>query len=342
METPIIFINWSGARSREIAHILKELLCDIYKLKSENIFVSDTSIAGSRPWLEAIRNSASLISIAIPCLTIDNTEAPWIHYEIGLCSYILQDQDEYKKEKAIIPFLFNFDIKDLNPHLTMLSYHQSVTSDMTIENEEIRFQELLYSLIHQVDHCMADKGLSEYCHRFGNNERHLKRMCSGFVYEYANKLVKINQKYNKHDFYLSRPMLGVNKETSDQISSIINQIYQECKNKKIYYSQGVSDYDKDNLLESRITIIKKCRSFILIYPQIASSDSLPPSSCLIELGAALATNSKIFLCIQNGAKVPSFIQDKTQDKNNKNYQIYQFKEITELLNILLEIINSND
>lgn len=341
MDNHIIFISWSGPQSREIAHLLKDFLCKVYnRLKMENIFISDTNIAGGNPWMEAIRNTASLIRIAIPCLTSDNTAAPWIHFEVGLCSAILQDDDRATWEKAIIPFLFNFDSKDLDSHLTMLSYHQLVPTNMTIENEKQRFQDLLYSLICRVDLCMAEQGLSDYCHRFGDNVQHLKQMCSVYANTYAKELIKINQKYNKHDFYLSRPMLGVSPTTNHQISSVIKHIYQEYKDKKIYYSQGNSGYDQDNLLESRIAIIKKCKSFILIYPQINDCDSLPPSSCFIELGVALAANLKIFFCIQKGAKIPAFIQEKQYNMTiNKDYQIHQFENFSDLQNLLTRIIN---
>lgn len=336
METnPIIFITWSGARSQEVAHVLKDLLCNIYELGSEKIFVSDTSLAGSRPWLEIIRNRASIAKIAIPCLTAENTEAPWIHYEVGLCSYIQQNQNDQNKEKAVIPVLFNFDVNNLNPRLTMISYHQLVTSNMTIDNETVRFQELLYSFIHQVDHCMAEKHLN--CHYFGDKSNSLRKMCAPFVNPSADKLVGINQKYNSHDFYISRPMAIGNLETNNRISTIIDSIYNKnYKDKKIYYSKGTSGPDKDNLLESRIAIIKKCRSFILIYPRIENVDDMLPSSCFIELGAALATNSEIILCIQKGAKVPEFISSKIQ---NRDYQIMQFDKIEDLSEILSEIIN---
>lgn len=343
MEKPVIFISWSGPQSREVAHVLKDFLCKIYhKLKSENIFISDSNIAGGNLWLETIRNVASLIRITIPCLTTENTKAPWIHYEVGLCSGLLTNEQNRCSEqwgKAIIPFLFNFDSEHLDSHLSMLSCHHLVSTTMMIEDETLRFQDLLYSLVQKVDSCMHHQGLSEYCHHFSDNECHIKQMCCGYVNTYAAELVKINQKYNKHDFYLSRPILGINKEMNIQISNIIEQIKREFQDKMIYASLINSEYDKNNLLESRIVIIKKSKSFILIYPQISDREILPPSSCFIEFGAALASKSRIFLCIQRGAKVPAFIQEKLSDEGiNTDYHIHHFDNIPELYECLSNII----
>ena len=75
-----IFISWSGERSKFAAVFLKRWIKQV--LQETNPWVS-RDIDKGKSWDDAIMNSLNKSSIGIICLTKENKNSNWIHYEAG-------------------------------------------------------------------------------------------------------------------------------------------------------------------------------------------------------------------------------------------------------------------
>jgi len=75
-----IFISWSGERSRYIAENLSNWLEQV--LQSVDPWIS-TDIDKGRTWNKEIASKLSESKVAIICLTKDNLDSKWIHFEAG-------------------------------------------------------------------------------------------------------------------------------------------------------------------------------------------------------------------------------------------------------------------
>ena len=80
-----IFISWSGARSEIIAKGLSEWLPNV--IQSIDIFYSPAIEKGTRGGAE-INNVLAETNFGIICLTPENLENTWIHYEAGALAKI--------------------------------------------------------------------------------------------------------------------------------------------------------------------------------------------------------------------------------------------------------------
>jgi hypothetical protein len=82
-----IFICWSGKRSKRVADAVKTLLCETL---SEEVFISDDLEKGTT-WFEFITKQLRTSTAGIVCLTAENLDSPWLHFEAGaLASHFAQ------------------------------------------------------------------------------------------------------------------------------------------------------------------------------------------------------------------------------------------------------------
>ena len=112
------------------------------------------------------------------------------------------------------------------------------------------------------------------------------------------KLTTIFKKYNNHEYFISRPIKGITADKLVKMNKVIKKIHDKFNDSKIFYAVD-KDQDKNQdfgtqITSYRIEIIKQSAHFILIYPKVGDCN-LPPSSCLIELGVALAYNKPVIL-----------------------------------------------
>ncbi len=94
-----VFISWSGLQSKFIAETLCEWLEQV--LQAVEPWISTDIEKGAR-WNNQIAEKLSESKVAIVCLTKDNLESKWIHFE---CGAIAKTVDAY-----VCTFLF-----DVNP-----------------------------------------------------------------------------------------------------------------------------------------------------------------------------------------------------------------------------------
>jgi len=78
-----VFICWSGRRSRYIAETLSDWLQQV--LQAVQPLISSDIEKGTR-WFEELSSNLEDSKIAIICLTNDNLDSKWIHFEAGAIS----------------------------------------------------------------------------------------------------------------------------------------------------------------------------------------------------------------------------------------------------------------
>src|SRR5215469_1867434 len=97
------FICWSQPRSKQIAEALREWLPQV--LPGESFFLSSDIEKGTL-WFEAIRNQLQMADAAIICLTPENVDSPWMHFEVGTIA-------GRKEESRILTYLFSVSPSDI-------------------------------------------------------------------------------------------------------------------------------------------------------------------------------------------------------------------------------------
>lgn len=76
-----VFISWSGELSRQIAESLKKFLK--YVVQATDPWISSQDIEPGAMWFSEITDQLEGTSVGIICLTTENLESPWIHFEAG-------------------------------------------------------------------------------------------------------------------------------------------------------------------------------------------------------------------------------------------------------------------
>lgn len=99
-----IFISWSGETSQAFAMALAEWLPMV--IQSVKPFMSTNAIRSGQRWSNEIGKQLEGNSFGIICLTPDNTEAPWIHFEAGALSKFLGNS-------AVVPLRIGIENVDI-------------------------------------------------------------------------------------------------------------------------------------------------------------------------------------------------------------------------------------
>lgn len=332
-ENQTFFMSWSDTQSKEVAYVIRTLLCRVFMIPEEDIFISDSDLTGKGSMVDKISEIASKAKAEIICLTKDNCSKPWIHYELGISSCM-------EHHKMILPICFNLSPKDIPSHLSMITQKEVICANETAGckiGDMPYYEELLKRLLFHTDKFLVNEMPGVYRqNNFKNTHDHEIEVFSTHIKKAAKELRKIFQKYDGHDYYISRPMQGVDDNINHQISDILCRIGEGLKNKKRIYFAG-NKPEHVNLPLSRIDIIKTSNSFILIYPRIPESiENVAPSSCFVELGAAMARSIDIKIFAQQGSKLPEFLNDKY-----KAFSIDYFGTIDEVYRLILDYIKKN-
>lgn len=104
-----VFISWSGDRSRVVAQKLREWLPRV--VQAAKPWMSEADIQKGSRGLTELTKALSSMKVGITCLSPDNLDSPWLHFEAGalsktiddasrLCTYLL---DELNPEDAKPP-----------------------------------------------------------------------------------------------------------------------------------------------------------------------------------------------------------------------------------------------
>jgi hypothetical protein len=104
-----VFVSWSGDISLRIGTIISEW----FPLINQHVapFLSKELEKGTR-WLTSITTELASCNFGLICLTQDNLEAPWIHFEAGALSKV------FHQSGLIIPLLYKLKPSDIRGPLT--------------------------------------------------------------------------------------------------------------------------------------------------------------------------------------------------------------------------------
>jgi hypothetical protein len=114
-----VFLSWSGERSKYVAQCLSEWLEKV--LQALEPWLSSEIEKGKR-WNSEITKKLEQSKVGIICLTKDNLESPWIHFEAGAIS---------KTEDAYL-CTFLFDITPANVREPLSSFQATTYTEVDL------------------------------------------------------------------------------------------------------------------------------------------------------------------------------------------------------------------
>ena len=98
-----VFICWSGDRSHALAKRLETLLHDTLRsLGPDDVFVSDDIDKGAT-WFESLEDRLEEAAAGIVCLTAENLNSPWMHFEAGALARRLSSRDQKRHASSKKP-----------------------------------------------------------------------------------------------------------------------------------------------------------------------------------------------------------------------------------------------
>lgn len=110
-----IFISWSGNLSHEIALVLRDWIPHV--IQKLETYVSSEDIDKGARWSNDISKKLESLNFGIICLTKENINAPWINFEAGAISKVVDDS-------KVCPFLFGIKRSEVKSGVP-LSHFQS-------------------------------------------------------------------------------------------------------------------------------------------------------------------------------------------------------------------------
>lgn len=89
-ETPYVFLSWSGDQSRKIAELFQTLFNHTFE-PTINSFVSSRDIRGGSRSISELFKKLQICNYGICFINSDNVRAPWIQFEAGALSKIVDE-----------------------------------------------------------------------------------------------------------------------------------------------------------------------------------------------------------------------------------------------------------
>lgn len=123
--TPI-FVSWSRPAAKKVAEALRTWLPTV--IQSLDPFVSSTDIEKGSRWRNEIDARLSGAACGLVCLTRENVEAPWIHFEAGALAKAVQGSPQ---SPPLFTYLIGVQPTDIKGPLSEFQ-HTSATRDDTL------------------------------------------------------------------------------------------------------------------------------------------------------------------------------------------------------------------
>ncbi len=133
-----VFISWSGERSKKVAEALREWLPNV--IQSLDPWMSSEDIEKGARWYVDIVSELESSYYGIICLTSDNIESPWIHFEAGALSKSME-------KSRVCPYLFHIDPSIIKGPLVLFQAAKSTKDDTK-------------KLLHSINQALAENALS--------------------------------------------------------------------------------------------------------------------------------------------------------------------------------------
>jgi hypothetical protein len=103
-----VFIGWSGSRSRQVAFALREWIPSV--INDVDAWVSEEDIAKGAHWPTYLGRELDEAKFGIICLTPENLNEPWILFEAGALSKVIETA-------RVSPYLFDVENAQVKPPL---------------------------------------------------------------------------------------------------------------------------------------------------------------------------------------------------------------------------------
>lgn len=115
-----VFLSWSGDRSQAIAEALREWLPKV--IQAVQPWLSAVDIERGARWSTDIASELEQTSFGILCLTPENLDSSWIHFEAGALSKTLN-------KTYVCPYLFKLEPADLKGPLVQFNAAKATKQD---------------------------------------------------------------------------------------------------------------------------------------------------------------------------------------------------------------------
>ena len=182
-----VFVSWSGELSKKYASFLKNWLEQC--IQSVEVFFSAEDIEKGETWHTKLSNELRDTNFGIVCLTSENVNAPWIHFEAGALSKML--------DSRVATLAINVNFSDIKGPL-------STFQATKLEKNDI-FQ-LLQSINNSQEKALSEEKLKASFEAFWPNfERHISE---------TPETVKISKEEKKSQS-------KINSESIDEILQLL-------------------------------------------------------------------------------------------------------------------------
>jgi hypothetical protein len=135
-----VFISWSGSKSQAIANALRDWMPNVIQFITP--WMSGEDIEKGARWSSDIATQLQNAKAGIICLTSDNLDSRWIHFEAGALSKTLENT-------FVCPYLFGVEPTDIKGPLV-----QFQTTNATKEDT--------CRLVHTINRSLGEHALDEY------------------------------------------------------------------------------------------------------------------------------------------------------------------------------------
>lgn len=135
-----VFISWSGELSQKIGNALKEWIPDM--LQAVQPYFTPEDIKKGERWSGEIAHELEEAAFGIFCLTRENLQSVWMHFEAGAIS-------KNKEKSQVCPVLFNLLPTDITGPLK--DFQATVFS-----------RDEIYKLVRAMNIKLGEQSLSEY------------------------------------------------------------------------------------------------------------------------------------------------------------------------------------
>lgn len=136
-----LFLSWSGELSKALAVELRDWVPSV--IQAVKPYVSSEDISKGARWSHDIAKELEATSFGILCVTKDNVDAPWIHFEAGALS------KEVGKAR-VCPLLLNLRLAELPGDSPLLQFQTAACSQ-----DEIR------KLLASINDCVGEQKLTD-------------------------------------------------------------------------------------------------------------------------------------------------------------------------------------
>jgi hypothetical protein len=118
-----VFISWSGQRSAAVADAFRYWLPKV--IQALEPWMSADDIEKGTRWRSGLASELEQSSIGIICLTRENLDSTWIHFEAGALSKQQQQQNTY-----VCTLLFGLEPTDVREPLAQFQHTRATKNDL--------------------------------------------------------------------------------------------------------------------------------------------------------------------------------------------------------------------